>query len=101
MQQCHTFHIRNQLASRLPKEGKLTGDGLQHLDEVWQEKDHFHFMVGQVPATADALSALDMWSTQQGHCGPLMHILWSKSMRKTRPMITRLSEDTSDYAISV
>lgn len=101
MQQCQTFHIRNQFASRLHKKCKLTGDGLQHLDKIWQEKDDLHFMVGQVTATADALSALDMWSTQQGYCGPLMYILWSKSRRRTRPMITRLSEDISDNAIPV
>lgn len=32
-------------------------------------------VVGEVPPAADPLGPLDMGATQQGHCGPLVHVL--------------------------
>lgn len=64
MQQCLTFHITNQFAPGLAEEGQLTCNGLQHLDKVRQEKNDLYFVIGQVASAADALSSLDMRSTQ-------------------------------------
>lgn len=69
-----TFDTGHLLALRLAEEVQLVGNGLQHLDKVGQEKDDVDVMVGEVPSAADPLGPLHVGATQQGYCGPLMHI---------------------------
>ena len=71
----NTFDTGHLLALRFAKERELAGNRVQHLDKVGQKEDDLHLMVGQVTATADALGSLHMRATQQGHSGPLVHIL--------------------------
>lgn len=59
-------------------EVELVGDLLLHFDKVGQEQKDLHLVVGQVSATADALSPLDVRPTQQNHNGPLVDVLWSE-----------------------
>lgn len=70
-----TFDAGDLLALRLAEEVQLVGDGLQHLDEVGQEEDDVDVVIGEVPPAADALRPLDVGAAQQGHRGPLVHVL--------------------------
>lgn len=76
---CNTFDIGHLLAAGSAVEVDLTGDGLLHFEKVGQEQDDLHFVVGQVPTTADALGSLDVWPTQKDHSGPLVDIFWVES----------------------
>lgn len=71
-----TFEARDLLALGLAEERQLIGDRFQHLDKVGQEEDDLNIVVGEVPSTADTLSALDMRPTEQGNCRPLVNIFW-------------------------
>ena len=67
-----TFDTWHLFAPRFVKECELAGDRVKHLDEIGQEQDDLHFMIGQVTTTADALSALNMRARQQSHRGTLV-----------------------------
>ena len=75
----HTFDGGHLLAASLVVEGELAGDGLLHLHQVGQEEDDLSVVIGQVASAADALSPLDVGPTQQGHRGPLVHVLRGQS----------------------
>lgn len=67
-----TFDTWHLFATSLVKECELTGDWVQHLNKIWQKQDDLHFMIGQVTTTANALSSLNVWATEQSHCGTLV-----------------------------
>lgn len=67
-----TFDTWHLFAVGFVKERELTGHWVKHLDKIWEKQDDFHFMIGQMTTTADALSSLNMRTTQEGYCGTLV-----------------------------
>lgn len=67
-----TFDAGHLFATRFAEQCELACHRVEHLDKVGQKQYDLHLMVGQVATTTDALSALNMRSTQQRHCGVLM-----------------------------
>lgn len=84
-----TFDAGDLLALRLAEEVQLVGDGLQHLDEVGQEEDDVDVVVGEVPPAADALRPLDVGAAQQGHRGPLVHVLRVQPEGRTKGNVSK------------
>lgn len=59
-----TFDTRHLFATSLAEQRELTGDRVKHLDKVGQKQNYFHFVVGQVTTTADALCSLNVGAAQ-------------------------------------
>lgn len=76
-----TFDTGHLLATSFVEEGELAGDWVEHLNKIGQKQDDLHFVIGQVTATADALSPLNMMPTQESNCGTLVQIFGSESGR--------------------
>lgn len=74
-----TFDTVHLLPTGPAEEVELTAYRPLHFEKAGQEQDDFHFVVGQVPSTADALGTLSVRPTQEDHRGPLVVIFWVQS----------------------
>lgn len=97
-----TFDAGHLLATGPAVEVDFTGDRLLHLYKVGQEQDDLNFMVGQVSTTADALSSLNMGSTQKDHSGPLVVVFWGESgENEEMTKIMKQKPEKATYIINV